>query len=154
MECIWFMKQWFGSRGVQGWFLGEDTRSCPMSDTASVIWQCQCHRQRRHPTCGPWRDQCPSRQMCPEGSYRPWRAHAGVGSQQKLRSVVDTCWSSPHLKDCTPWKRPMLEQLMKDCIPWEGCHAGAEEKHEEKGTAKCYEPIAFPMPLRCSVGRR
>ena len=50
------------------------------------------------------------------------------------------------LKDCTPWKGPMLEQFVKNCSPWEGptlemfvedCllwegpHAGAGEECEE-----------------------
>ena len=29
-------------------------------------------------------------------------------------------WSSVLLKDCTPWKGPMLEQFVKNCTPWEG----------------------------------
>ena len=32
----------------------------------------------------------------------------------------DPRWSSLFLKDCTPWKEPMLEQFMKNCSPWEG----------------------------------
>ncbi|KAK4830770.1 hypothetical protein QYF61_013259 [Mycteria americana] len=64
-------------------------------------------------------------------------AHTGAGSWQDLwpikrsphRSslsgrtcgpVGDPCWSSPCLKDCTPWKEPMLEQFLKNCSPWEG----------------------------------
>ena len=56
----------------------------------------------------------------------------------------DPHWSSLFLKDCTLWKGPMLEQLMKncslweesenfmeDCLLWEGPHAGAGEECEE-----------------------
>ena len=58
----------------------------------------------------------------------------------------DPRWSSLFLKDCTPWKGPMLEQFVKncspwegltlekfvkDCLPWEGPHAGAGEECEE-----------------------
>ncbi|GAB0183574.1 zinc finger and BTB domain-containing protein 5 [Grus japonensis] len=32
----------------------------------------------------------------------------------------DPCWSSPFLKDCTPWKGPMLEQFVKNWSLWEG----------------------------------
>jgi len=35
-------------------------------------------------------------------------------------SVGDPSFSSLFLKDCTPWKGPMLEQFMEDCSPWEG----------------------------------
>lgn len=34
--------------------------------------------------------------------------------------VRNPCWSSLFLKDCTPWKGPMLEQFMKNCNLWEG----------------------------------
>ena len=94
----------------------------------------------------------------------PWEAHAGAGSWQDLwphgersprwsRFAGRTCdsagdprWSSLFLKDCTPWKGPMLEQLVKNCSPWEGLtlekfmedcllgegpHAGAGEECEE-----------------------
>ena len=29
-------------------------------------------------------------------------------------------WSSLFLKECRPWKGPMLEQFVKNCSPWEG----------------------------------
>ena len=94
----------------------------------------------------------------------PWEAHTAAGSWQDLwtrgetsprwsRFAGRTCdpvgdprWSSLFLKDCTPWKGPMLEQFMKkcslwegltlekfmeDCLPWEGPHAGAGEECEE-----------------------
>ncbi|GAB0186374.1 EH domain-containing protein 4 [Grus japonensis] len=75
---------------------------------------------------------------CPKEAVIPWEASAGAGSWQDLwpcgqRSprwsrfagrtcdpVGDPCWSSLLLKVCTPWKGPMLEQLMKNCSPWEG----------------------------------
>ncbi|KAK4810959.1 hypothetical protein QYF61_013367 [Mycteria americana] len=81
----------------------------------------------------------------------PWRAHAGAGSWQDLWPLQDPCWSSPFLKDCTPWKGPMLEQFVKNCSPWEGptlenfvedCllwvgpHAGGGEECEEEGAAE------------------
>ena len=40
----------------------------------------------------------------------------------------DPRWSSLFLKDCSPWKGPMLEQFVKDCLPWEGYHDGAGEE--------------------------
>ena len=94
----------------------------------------------------------------------PREAHTGAGSCQDLwphgeRSprwsrfagracdpAEDPRWSSLFLKDCTPWKGPMLEQFMKNCSPWEGLmlekfmedclllegpHAGAGEECEE-----------------------
>ncbi|KAK4828799.1 hypothetical protein QYF61_000856 [Mycteria americana] len=63
----------------------------------------------------------------------------------------DPCWSSLFLKDCAPWKGPILEQFVKNfslwegptlekfvegCFPWEGPHAGAEEECEEEGAAE------------------
>jgi len=73
--------------------------------------------------------------------------------------VGDPHWSSPFLKDCTPWKGPMLEQFLRNlslwegptlefmegCLPWEGPHNGAGEEHEEEGAA-CYELTATHMP--------
>ena len=61
----------------------------------------------------------------------------------------DPHWSSLFLKDCTPWKGPMLEQFVKnsspweglmlekfvkDCLLWEGPHAGAGEECEESSS--------------------
>ncbi|KAK4828553.1 hypothetical protein QYF61_027522 [Mycteria americana] len=65
--------------------------------------------------------------------------------------VGDPCWSSLFLKDCTPWKGPMLEQSMKNCslcegpilekfmedyLPWVGSHAGAGGECKEEGAAE------------------
>ena len=91
----------------------------------------------------------------------PWEPRARAGSWQDLKicgkkspcwsrfsgrtcdPVGDPCWSSVLLKDCTPWKGPMLEQFVKncspgeqlmlekfmeDCLPWEGPHGGAGEE--------------------------
>jgi len=46
--------------------------------------------------------------------------------------VGDPCWSSLLLKDCNPWKKPLLEQLRKDCALREGSHTGAGEQREEE----------------------
>ena len=63
----------------------------------------------------------------------------------------DPLWSSLFLKDCIPWRSPMLEQFLKncslwegptlekfvkDCIPSEGQHAGAGEECEKEGAAE------------------
>jgi len=48
----------------------------------------------------------------------PREACTGAGSQQD--AVGDSHWSILLLKDCTPWKGPMLQQFMKNCSPWEG----------------------------------
>ncbi|KAM9590862.1 uncharacterized protein ACIBXB_005912 [Morphnus guianensis] len=117
----------------------------------------------------------------PKEAVTPWEARAGAGSWQDLwtrgeRSPCcsrfsgrtcdptgDPCWSSVLLKDCTPWKGPMLEQFVKNCSPWEGptfkkfmedCllwegpHAGAGEECEEEGAAEtmCDELTATPIP--------
>lgn len=29
-------------------------------------------------------------------------------------------WNSLFLKDCTPWKVTLLEQVFENCSPWEG----------------------------------
>ena len=75
---------------------------------------------------------------CLKEAVTPWEAHAGAGSWQDLwprgeRSphwsrfsgrtcdpVGDPCWNSLCLKDCMPWKGPMLEQFVKNCSLWEG----------------------------------
>lgn len=52
------------------------------------------------------------------------------------------------LKNCSPWKGPILEQFEKDGIPWEGAPTRAEEESEEEGVAeaKCNELITIPIP--------
>jgi len=81
----------------------------------------------------------------------------------------DPRWSSLFLKDCTPWKGPMLEELvnnislwkgftlekfMESCLLWEGPHTGARGECEEEGVAEttCNELTATPIP-RPSVPR-
>ncbi|KAK4825631.1 hypothetical protein QYF61_001416 [Mycteria americana] len=42
-------------------------------------------------------------------------------SSGKIRDPAgDPCWSSAFLKDCSPWKGPMLKQLVKNYSLWEG----------------------------------
>ena len=63
----------------------------------------------------------------------------------------DRHWSTLFLKDCTPWKGPMLEQFLKncsswvgsmlekfveDCVPWVRLHAGAGEGMRRKEQQK------------------
>lgn len=85
-----------------------------------------------------WKIPCWSRWCPKEGMTTTWEAHTGAGSWQDLwphgkmtplwsRFAARTCdlvghpgWSSLFLKDCTPWKRPMLEQLVQNCSPREG----------------------------------
>ena len=81
-------------------------------------------------TCGPWRGRSPG-----------WSRFAG----RTCDPAGDPRWGSLFLKDCNPWKGPMLEQFVKncspweeltlefmeDCFPWEGPHAGAGEEREE-----------------------
>jgi len=75
---------------------------------------------------------------CPRETVTPWRAHAGAGSWQDLRThgerspsrsrlagracdpVGDPRWSSLFLKDCSPWEGPTLGQFVKSCSLWEG----------------------------------
>jgi len=48
-------------------------------------------------------------------------SHAGAGLLAGLVTPWgDNLWSSLFLKDCTPWKGPMLGQFVKSCSPWEG----------------------------------
>lgn len=63
-----------------------------------------------------------------------------------------TPWKGPMLeqilKHCSLWKRPTFEQFMNDCVQWEGPHDGAGEKFEVEGVAdtKCYELTATTIP--------
>ncbi|GAB0207963.1 hypothetical protein GRJ2_003262000 [Grus japonensis] len=88
------------------------------------------------------------------GSVDPWRgAHAGAGLLSgPVTPTGDPCWSSPFLKDCTPWKGPtleqfftkncspwegpMLEKFVEDCLLWVGPHTGAREECEEEVLAE------------------
>ncbi|GAB0186948.1 EH domain-containing protein 4 [Grus japonensis] len=81
----------------------------------------------------PWREEPMLEQVC----WQDLRPHGGPMLQLLF------------LKDCTSWKRLMLEQFMKncslwegregltleklveDCLPWEEPHAGAGEEWEE-----------------------
>ena len=55
--------------------------------------------------------------LWPRGERSPgWSRFAG----RTCDPTGDPRWSSLFLKDCTPWKGPMLEQFMKNCSPWEG----------------------------------
>jgi len=82
------------------------------------------------------------RWMCPERSCSPWRGHAGAGSCQVLWPVERSpgrsrssgrtcdpmggpCWSSPFLKDCTPWKAPVLGAFLQELQPVGRTHVGA-----------------------------
>jgi len=68
----------------------------------------------------------------------------------------DPHWSSLFLRDCTPWKGPMLEQFVKDCLPWEGPHAGARAECEEEGAAKTCDQLTgtlIPHPPALLSGR-
>lgn len=75
-----------------------------------------------------------------------WKNLQIHGERSPLRSsfagkICDSTRVSFFLKDCTPWKRPMLEQfikncqweglmleqLMEDCLPWEGPHVETGE---------------------------
>ena len=51
-----------------------------------------------------------------------------------------TLWKGPMLeqvlKNGSPWEGPRLELFVKACTPWEGPHAGAGEEREEEGAAK------------------
>ena len=58
------------------------------------------------------------------GDVSMWRgAHAGSGSLVGTVSPGGPSWSSPFLKDCTPWYGPAMEHLLKNCGPWEA-HIG------------------------------
>jgi len=134
-------------------------------------------------TCSPWRTPRWIRWI-PEGGCDPtgslcWsRLLAGpCGERSPCQSrfagracdpVGDPCWSSQFLRDCTPWERPTLGQLVKscslwqgrtleqfveDCLPWEGPHAGAgaeceESSPEEERAAEttCDELTMAPIP--------
>ncbi|KAK4810792.1 hypothetical protein QYF61_008764 [Mycteria americana] len=64
----------------------------------------------------PTQEQAPSRNCGPvERSPRRSRF-----SGRTCDPMGDPRWSSLLLKDCTPWKGPMLEQFLKNCSPWEG----------------------------------
>jgi len=101
----------------------------------------------------------------------PCRACTGAGSCQDLwihgeRSphqsrfggracdpVGDPHWSSPFLKDYTPWKGPTLGQFMKNCSPWEGLKLEQGQSvrsppPKEEGAAEttCDELTTAPIP--------
>lgn len=44
------------------------------------------------------------------------------------------------MKDCSSWKRSMLEKFMKDCLLWVKPHAVAGQECEQEGTSetKCF----------------
>jgi len=72
--------------------------------------------------------------------------------------VGDPFWSSLFLKDCTPWKGPMLGQFTENCLSWEGPHAEAGEEREEEGAAETtwdeLTSTPIPHPPAPLAGRR
>lgn len=65
--------------------------------------------------------QSPHRSRLLAGGCSPWReAHAGVGLLAGPVVHGDPHWRSVLLKDCIPWKGPMLERFLKNHSPWEG----------------------------------
>jgi len=117
------------------------------------------------------------RKLQPVESPHWRRLLAGPVTKWQIHTVTN-----PFLKDCSPWKGhmleqlmkncnllegPMLEQFVKDCIPWVGPHAGAGEESEEEGAAqtKHDELSVTPIPhlpalevkktrVKLSLGRR
>jgi len=96
--------------------------------------------------------------LCPNGELTLEQASGRTGGP-----MGDPRWNSLFLKDCTPWKGPMLGQFMENyspwegltlekfvevCLPWEGPHAAEGEECKEEGVAEtmCDELIATPIP--------
>jgi len=104
----------------------------------------------------------------PKEAVTPWRACAGAGSWQDLWPCgelptqeqvfwQDPHWSSPFLKDCTPWKGPMVDRFMENCLLCRGPHAGAGAEREEEGaSATTHDELATaPIPRPPALlGRR
>ncbi|KAJ7421510.1 suppression of tumorigenicity 5 protein isoform x4 [Willisornis vidua] len=143
--------------------------------------------------CSPWRSPGQRRWMCPKEAVTQWEVHTEAGFCQDLwrhgkrgprwsKFAGRTCspvgnahWSRLFLKDCTLWKRPILEKFLKNCSPWEGLllenfvedyllwersHVGAEGESEESSPEEkvaetmCDELTAtsFAVPLFCWWG--
>jgi len=71
-------------------------------------------------SCDPVGSPCWSRLL--PGPDEPWREEPTLEQVcwQGLWPRGDPRWSSLLLKDCTPWKGPMLGQFVKSCTLWEG----------------------------------
>ena len=149
-----------GTRADSPAACGEDHREagCPSAVHGGPWWS-------RNPSAPRGRDpmleqvDVPKGRCDPMGSLRcsrllaglvdPWRERSPRQSRFAGRAcdpTGDPCWSTLLLKDCTPWKGPMLGQFVKNCSPWEGLmlenfmedcllwqglHAGAGEECEE-----------------------
>jgi len=58
-----------------------------------------------------WRGSC--QDLWPCGERNPcWRRFAG----RACDPMGDPRWSSPFLKDCIPWEKLVLKQLVEDCF--------------------------------------
>jgi len=75
-------------------------------------------------------------------------AHAGAG----LLAGLLTPWKEPILeqlvKSCSPWEGLTLEKFVENCLLWLGPHAGSGAECEEEGAAetRCDELTATPIP--------
>lgn len=75
-----------------------------------------------------------------ETQSRERSTHCCRFSGRRCDPTGNWSWYSRPLKDWSPWKGSMLEQLRKS-LPWEGLLTGTGEQCDEKGAAKmkCYE---------------
>lgn len=98
-----------------------------------------------------------SREVCPEDSCHPWRAHAGAGFLAKR----GPCWSSLLLKDCTLckgltlqefiwnsrlWERLTLEKFVKDCLLHMEPYAGGQEHEQQTQCIRNWSQTPFSIP--------
>lgn len=161
----------------------------PVVTCGDTCWPpsaCRGPQWKRYPHCSLWKPSCqsgPERKLHLRGSpcwSRILRGLVAHGEEHPCRNrfSVKTCnlmgyphRSIPFLKDCIPWKGPMLYQFMKkgslweglllevmsDCIPWTEFQAEAGKKYEEKGVSeRRYNDLtilSFPISLHCSGGR-
>lgn len=112
-------------------------------------------------------EQAPGRTCGPIERSPHWAKFSGSSSDP----VACPCWSNLFLKDWSPSKGPILEQLVKNCtlgegsilkfmgkcLPWVGPHTGAEKKRKGEGIVEVtfvlnYPQSPFYILLHCSVG--
>ena len=189
--------------GREGWeYVRETTMPTPRSVKKEGEEVLQAPEQRF--LCKPWKSTVEQISTCSLGSTQTWRrvwphgqraqeqdlgrtcgsvervAHAGAGLLAGLVTPWGgPCWNTLILKDCTPWKGPMLvqivkncstweeltlEKFMEDCLPSERSDAGAEEEREKSspwGGRSNRDNVwwtdrnpPLPIPLQHLRGRR
>lgn len=77
-----------------------------------------------------------------------WPVEKSLRQEQAFRQGMSptgdaACWNILFLEDCTPWKGPLLDQLIKDCLKQRRSNRDKvlQGDHNPFSTAHCITPV-------------